>query len=1415
MRSCERFITCNIDPACSCASASESVDLGKGLRALVTAPGEVRIPLPNTTTPYVWHHGRALNLDILAAQWSRALGEDNVALSLAPSPVADNGPDKLTAWFVPASRRGSLQGALTDIDARLPANWPDHRVALSAIPLIKTGGLDRHALEHFPLLAPELLDELEELHHCEQQSPLALRLETLTTAPEKIHYSQMIPKAESLSIKGRYSTLALSTVKTDDNVPDPSVTYGPPLQIDMNISFREHMENFRERELVFIDIDGNETHYTGKEFLQRARHLLGAMQQKGLKPGDRVIVYCAEEEELYALAWACLLGGICMAGLIPPVGGQNPDPIHTRLGHIHMILGEPVVITTRDEPMPLTAVNLHYFQDLLDEGKRLDGPPSYHTTEPDTLVYTAFTSGSTGAPKAVPLTASNVFSMIYAKMQTIGSIENETAFSMTALDHVASLFCNSIYSTVCGARQVYCSFQYILAAPERILDIVHKFRVSHTWAPDFTWRQLYESLKKNKDASKKWDVSCLRHIISAAENTREATFRNLEEALKPYGMPPRVLLHSWGMSETSSLLTMSDYWDEKSHEAHKGIIDAGRPMAGSAFRVADKNGVPVPEGDVGSFQVKGPSVLGGYYNNPKANAESFTKDGWFITGDLAMLRNGKVVFCGREKEQVVIKGQNIAQFDIEGFVDGIDGIEPTFSVVIGCKNEKTGEDDILVFAHTKLSTPKERAAIIRKVNATLASNFGVIPAQVLLVEQSDVPKALLGKIQRTNILKRFLKGDFREQVRETDMLLENDKTLPNWFARKGWAKEALPNACPTVIATAISRSRVLITGTARKLGETLALGLEKMGAHVLQTSSPSPEDMARYHTILYLLDKEPAQTDSSEHSTWREKSFSPLYGLMTSLTESPHKNCTMIVVSVDGQAVDKETPQGLWTGAVGGLSASFERQTGTPVRLIDLENDATEANADTIIKELALGGTAPQTAWRGDKRLVPVLYSMEVGPEGANRDWTRAFGSDGFCLCTGMTGRLGRELLPQLLLMTEGNFLVLGRKSFDEGCAFLEEQCDFIPNWRNRTFYAQSPLEDESSIQSAMESAARHFSTAHQKEIPPTGLLHLAADTSEQGFQEVADETLQEGLELRLTHLENLEHAFVKGGGTGPRMAFSSVLSFWGGADSALYAPACALAEAYAHNHRLEAPANDSWHCFMWSRWRDSSLQDDLIARLMEERGFLTIDAGRGALSLMALLHQAVNGDDGVLMAGINTKSPHISRYMRLPGHKVTPLKAITAHIPRGVRNTALRPFLRQRIGRHVPIRIHELENPEYDEKGRLLPGSQEQASVPESQTENRMSAIWRDVLQSSHVDPTASFFELGGTSVLVPRLRKEVLEAFGVDLGNVGIFDYPSVREMAKAVQSDSDDDAATKAARDSASARARKQRQARRARR
>jgi fatty-acyl-CoA synthase len=92
----------------------------------------------------------------------------------------------------------------------------------------------------------------------------------------------------------------------------------------------------------------------------------------------------------------------------------------------------------------------------------------------------------------------------------------------------------------------------------------------------------------------------------------------------------------------------------------------GRPVDGMELRIATPEGQPVPAGEVGEIQMRGISVMSGYFNRPEATAEAFTADQWLKTGDLGVRRaDGEVAFAGRLKEVFKSGGYNCYPVEIE------------------------------------------------------------------------------------------------------------------------------------------------------------------------------------------------------------------------------------------------------------------------------------------------------------------------------------------------------------------------------------------------------------------------------------------------------------------------------------------------------------------------------------------------------------------------------------------------------------------------------------------------------------------------------------------------------------------------------------------------------------------------------
>ena len=1421
------------------AAAGERLFMG-GVSGLYRGGNVVALPLPSMETDYIWYNGYGFNLDELAACWSRELGGIPVALSCAPSRLSGGKQRRMIAWTV--HERSALEHGVP-LSAVVPgAPDPDDGITISALPLTGLGALDRGALSRLPLFSEAYLKEVEKAVSGPERPDLFLRLQPRPATEASRHIAELLPETEAVRVRDRYIAIEPEdTVTEADEGATLSLLCGPSERIPFSFSFPEYLENIRTKRFVFTGLEGPPAQYSGADLLERANVVLAGLQERGITPGSPAIIYCSKEEEILPLAWACLLGGICMTALLPPFAGQSETQIHARLTHMHTILGRPPIIANREEPAPVDGAVIIDAAELFagHPGGRDTAPPrpSYYATKPDTPIYTAFTSGSTGIPKAARLSAKHVLSSIHSLSETYGPIPDEVILAITPLDHVGSIFGHSFHGVVRGSAQVYCPFARVLSDPLIILDLIHTHRVSHTWAPDFVWRLLHQALQESPLQAGRWDLSCLNHIMCGGESTRESTFANLHSALAPFGFPEKCFRHCWGMSETSAMFTMSDFWSPGQAENFNGIVDAGGPMRGSAFRVVDKHGQVLPEGRIGSFQVRGEQVITEYYNNPEATLEGFSPDGWFITGDLAMIRQGRIIFCGREKEQIVISGQNISQFDIESSVDAIEGVESSYSVVLGCRNTDARREDIIVLAHVESGDPAVRRSVTRKIRETIARQYGITPTHVLLVEKSDVPKAALGKIQRTVMLKRFIKGEYQEYVQESDLIAGNGQAVPQWFSARGWTPGALPPPSLQEQRRFFANTSVIVAGTGKRLADLVAAKLEsggclhvdnRAGASANAGATPAdppggrtglfPEANGAGNTVIYLLGRErPAPglvsglTPGALYDPeWVERELVPLCEFLRQAAAGGQK-FRLIVATVRGQQAREEDTPEPGAAAAYALVSCFARTTGNKSLVVDCEGVCGEDDAFHLLHEITGESSDVLSAWRNGRRLIPVLASAELQQDGRGSGWDRPFSSDCFTVCTGMTGHVGTLLLPELLALTRGNFLLLGNRDPREALALFSGP-EFREDWGNRVLYVRTPIDDRERVASAIGEAASFFSKAHGSDVVPGGILHLAAShTGETALADAAPELVRQMLDQAARHIETLHAAFADAGGRGPRMCFSSPISFWGGSGTALYGTMCEFKNAILRRLNSHATSrDDAWHCLSFSRWEKPDAGEDHISDIIKARGFATIPPRQGAISLLAMLRRACAGEKRLLNAGINENALAVSAFMRRPSCVVHPLCRLEVYGDMNGNHARMRGELEKYLGYGAkPAFSGSLRDANDEQQTAEQPGT---ALIP-GNAERRMQAVWSKVLQKRSIDPALSFFELGGTSMHVPHLRREVQKEFGVDIGNVGVFAHPSVRDMANALGAMAD--SGNGKPQTAAMARSEKQRNARRARR
>jgi malonyl-CoA/methylmalonyl-CoA synthetase len=174
----------------------------------------------------------------------------------------------------------------------------------------------------------------------------------------------------------------------------------------------------------------------------------------------------------------------------------------------------------------------------------------------------------------------------------------------------------------------------------------------------------------------------------------------------------------------------------------------GFPLPGVSLRVTEpETGTPLPDGETGMIEVKGPNVFKGYWRMPEKTAAEFRTDGFFITGDLGLIdARGYVHIVGRGKDLVISGGYNIYPKEVETEIDGMPGVVE--SAVIGVPHPDFGEGVTAVVVRQKGATIDEQA-VLDGLKDRLARYKQ--PKRVLFVD--DLPRNTMGKVQK-NVLRQ-------------------------------------------------------------------------------------------------------------------------------------------------------------------------------------------------------------------------------------------------------------------------------------------------------------------------------------------------------------------------------------------------------------------------------------------------------------------------------------------------------------------------------------------------------------------------------------------------------------------------------------------------------------------------------------
>lgn len=354
--------------------------------------------------------------------------------------------------------------------------------------------------------------------------------------------------------------------------------------------------------------------------------------------------------------------------------------------------------------------------------------------DPDAMMRMMFTSGTTGSPKGV--THSHNTSLWPARMLNgdmgVGPDEVMLLYLPLALNWGYL----SVLQTVLGGGRLVIMEKF---APEAALRLIEAERVTYlATAPAALVAML------NAPGQDSYDLTSLRTVMSGGTSCPVETIRAFRRRIRGD------LIELYGMLECGGYHTYTRRSDDP--EAVAGSV--GRCGTGMRLRIAPPGGTgALPPGETGEIQSQGPSTQMGYFRRPDANAEAFTDDGWFRSGDLGQVdAAGNLRIVGRLKEMINRGGKKFYPREVEEILYAHPAV--LHCAVVGLPDDRLGERVCLCVVPRPGAVPD-----LGDFLAGLRDQVAVYKLPERLVVLDELPMTPTGKIQRHVLVRQILARD--------------------------------------------------------------------------------------------------------------------------------------------------------------------------------------------------------------------------------------------------------------------------------------------------------------------------------------------------------------------------------------------------------------------------------------------------------------------------------------------------------------------------------------------------------------------------------------------------------------------------------------------------------------------------------
>jgi len=525
----------------------------------------------------------------------------------------------------------------------------------------------------------------------------------------------------------------------------------------------------------------------------RALAQLGSLQARGMQPGDELIIFSKSNESFVIAFWAAVLGGMVPVPVAVGISDEHRLKLFRILSQLERatlfteadLLSRLLEFSTKRELDDITTT-LNTKTTLISDVDPATSGEVFEST-PDDIAFIQYSSGSTSDPKGVVLTHRNLCTNIRAIVEACNWTKDDQSLSWMPLTHDMGLIGYHLSVLGVGMSHAVMDTNVFVRRPLLWMSKANELRATQLCSPNFGYKHFLKLFQRK--GLPDLDLSCVKLILNGAEPISWELCEEFLGALAPHGLKRSAMFPVYGLAEATVGVSIPDPGTEYSrvtmdrHSIRVGdtfrevapddddavsFVRVGKSIRDVSIRIVDNNDTTLDEGIVGNIQLHGGSVTELIYGDKSATTELFTGDGWLRTGDCGVFVEGQLVITGRQKDIIIVNGQNYYPHDIEEIVARLDGLDLNKVVVAGATPKGGQTEELIAFILYRQAT-EGFLPMIEQVRDLIGEQTGLEVDKVIPVAR--IPKTTSGKVQRAKLLQSYLDGEFDavlEELQPTD-----------------------------------------------------------------------------------------------------------------------------------------------------------------------------------------------------------------------------------------------------------------------------------------------------------------------------------------------------------------------------------------------------------------------------------------------------------------------------------------------------------------------------------------------------------------------------------------------------------------------------------------------------------------------